>query len=219
MPWQWVSSMASGLQNILHQQTSNQSQKFPRQTFMASWSNPSSAGYREAYCVSVFQVIDQHCIFHITPVIVVNIHCTTTLPTLTDHHHMAHTCNVAASLPEYLLHHHNRFTALFPGPPGWAGGRRELLDLHFIWTNQCSPPPSSPYYLQARCPSCRQTNSVKAHHHKTTVSSADISVVICAIQAAMACCTAVNINVYNFYDPVSFGCYEENNAVTKTTCH
>ena len=25
-------------------------------------------------------------------------------------------------------HHHNRFTALFPGPFGWAGARRELLD-------------------------------------------------------------------------------------------
>jgi len=24
--------------------------------------------------------------------------------------------------------HHIRFTALFPGPPGWAGARRELLD-------------------------------------------------------------------------------------------
>ena len=24
--------------------------------------------------------------------------------------------------------HHNRFTALFPGPPGWASARRELLD-------------------------------------------------------------------------------------------
>jgi len=24
--------------------------------------------------------------------------------------------------------HHNRFTALSPGPPGWAGDRRELLD-------------------------------------------------------------------------------------------
>jgi len=24
--------------------------------------------------------------------------------------------------------HHNRFTALFPGPPGQAGARRELLD-------------------------------------------------------------------------------------------
>jgi len=25
-------------------------------------------------------------------------------------------------------HHHNRFTALFPGLPRWAGARRELLD-------------------------------------------------------------------------------------------
>jgi len=25
-------------------------------------------------------------------------------------------------------HTHNRFTALFPGPSGWAGARRELLD-------------------------------------------------------------------------------------------
>jgi len=51
-------------------------------------------------------------------------------------------------------HHENRFTALFPGPPGWAGASRELLDLmvqgkinrgrhndhppgrHSTWTNQ-----------------------------------------------------------------------------------
>jgi len=57
-------------------------------------------------------------------------------------------------------HHHNRFTALFPGPPGSAGARRELLDFmvqrkinrgrhihhpagpHSIRTNQCPPPPS-----------------------------------------------------------------------------
>jgi len=25
-------------------------------------------------------------------------------------------------------HHHNHITALFPGPLGWAGARRELLD-------------------------------------------------------------------------------------------
>jgi len=74
---------------------------------------------------------------------------------------------------------HSRFTALFPGPPGWAGARRELLDFivqgeisrgrytdhlagrHFIRTNQCPPPPS-PIFLWAGCPSCRPTNSVKA---------------------------------------------------------
>jgi len=57
-------------------------------------------------------------------------------------------------------HQNNHFTALFPGPPGWASARRELLDFmtqgkmnrgrhtnhpdgrHSIWTNQCPPPPS-----------------------------------------------------------------------------
>jgi len=60
-----------------------------------------------------------------------------------------------------LTHTHNRFTALFLGPPRWAGARRELLDFmvqgeinrgrhtnhpagrHSSRTNQC-PPPSSP---------------------------------------------------------------------------
>jgi len=76
-------------------------------------------------------------------------------------------------------HHHNRFTALFPGSPGWADARKEFLDFmvqgkinrdihtnhpagcHSVWTNQC-PPPSFPIFLQAGCPSCRRTNSVKA---------------------------------------------------------
>ena len=66
--------------------------------------------------------------------------------------------------PSLIVHttppHHNRFTALFPGPPGWAGARRELLDFmvqgeinrgrhtdhsagrHSFRTNQCPPPPS-----------------------------------------------------------------------------
>jgi len=74
--------------------------------------------------------------------------------------------------------HHNHSTALFPGPPGWASARRQLLDFmvqgkinrgrhtdqlagrHSIRTNQC-PPPLSPHFLQAGCPSCRPTNSVK----------------------------------------------------------
>jgi len=32
---------------------------------------------------------------------------------------------------------------------------------HSIWTKQCPPPPF-PHFLQAGCPSCRSTNSVKA---------------------------------------------------------
>ena len=77
-------------------------------------------------------------------------------------------------------HTHNRFTALFPGPPGWASARRELLDFmvqgkinggrhtdhpagrHSIPTKQLPPPPSPHIFLQAGCPSCRPTNSVKA---------------------------------------------------------
>ena len=76
-------------------------------------------------------------------------------------------------------HHHNRFTALFPRPPRWAGARRELLDFmvqgkinrgrhtdhpagrHSFRTNQCPPPPF-PYFLQPGCPSCRPANSVEA---------------------------------------------------------
>ena len=72
------------------------------------------------------------------------------------------------------------FYGLFPGPPGWAGARGELLDFmvqgkinrgrhtdhpagcHSIQTNQCPCPPSqSPHFLQAGCPSCHPTNSVK----------------------------------------------------------
>jgi len=71
--------------------------------------------------------------------------------------------------------HHNHFTALFPGPPGWAGARRELLDFmvqgeinrglggrHSIQSNQCPPRPSPPHFLRAGCPSCCPANSVKA---------------------------------------------------------
>jgi len=78
-------------------------------------------------------------------------------------------------------HHHTPqpFYGLFSGPPGSAGARRELLDFmvqgkinrgrhtdrpagcHSIQTNQCPPPPS-PHFLQAGCPSCCPTNSVKA---------------------------------------------------------
>ena len=75
--------------------------------------------------------------------------------------------------------HHNRFTALLLGPPGWAGARRELLDFmvqgeinrgrhtdhpagrYCIRTKLCPLPPS-PHSLQAGCPSFRPTSSIKA---------------------------------------------------------
>jgi len=47
----------------------------------------------------------------------------------------------------------------------WCKGRGRHTDYpagcHSSWTNQC-PPPSSPIFVQARCPSCLPTNSVKA---------------------------------------------------------
>jgi len=49
----------------------------------------------------------------------------------------------------------------------WCKGRLTEADTdhragrHSIRTNQCPPPPS-PYFLQAGCPSCHTTNSVKA---------------------------------------------------------
>jgi len=83
-------------------------------------------------------------------------------------------------ITQYIyITHHNRFMALFPGPLRWAGAKRELLDFtvqgkinrgrhtdhlagrHSIWNNQCPSPPS-PIFLQAECPSCSPTNSVKA---------------------------------------------------------
>jgi len=78
-----------------------------------------------------------------------------------------------------LPHNHNHFTALFLGPPGWASARRELLDFMVqgkINTgrhiDRLGATPSGltsahfhhPIFLQARCPSCRPTNSVVSKH-------------------------------------------------------
>jgi len=79
-------------------------------------------------------------------------------------------------------HTHTCLTALFPGPPGWAGTRKVKTNLDFTeardneWQwyqlghmqvctsiqtdNHASTPPLS--FLQAGCPSCRLTNSIKA---------------------------------------------------------
>jgi len=73
---------------------------------------------------------------------------------------------------------HNHFTALFPGQPGWASARRELLDFmvqgkikrgrhtvhpagcHSIWTNQCPPPPSLHiFYRLTALPAAQPTAS------------------------------------------------------------
>jgi len=73
--------------------------------------------------------------------------------------------------------HHNHFMALFPGPAGWGGARRELLDFmvqgkinrgrhtdhpaghHSIWTKQCLPPPSPIFYRPDALPAAQPTVS------------------------------------------------------------
>ena len=86
-------------------------------------------------------------------------------------------CNVACFTQD--VHTHTRLTALCPGLPGWAGTRKIkpiwiLQDNEWQWNplghmhictslqtdNHASTPPLS--FLQAGCPSCRPTNSVKA---------------------------------------------------------
>jgi len=74
--------------------------------------------------------------------------------------------------------HHNRFTALFPGPPRWTGASRELLDFmvqgkinrgrrtdhpagcHSIRTDQCPPLPSPHiFYRPDALPAAQPTAS------------------------------------------------------------
>ena len=76
------------------------------------------------------------------------------------------------------LHTHTRLTALFPGLPRWAGTRKVkpiwiLLKQERVSGSGISksarrsrqittPAPHHSVFLQAGCPSCRPTNSVKA---------------------------------------------------------
>ena len=81
-----------------------------------------------------------------------------------------------------VTHTHTRLTALFPGLPGWAGTRKVkpvwiLLKQETVsgsgisWAicksaprsrQTTTPAPHHSVFLQAGCPSCRPTNSVKA---------------------------------------------------------
>jgi len=70
-----------------------------------------------------------------------------------------------------------------------------LAGRYYIRTNQCPPPPSSPYFLQAGCPSCCPTNSVKAlkatqtniNEQKTQSGNYRLE----QLQLAVQCCFAV----------------------------
>jgi len=75
---------------------------------------------------------------------------------------------------------HNCLMALFPGPPGWADARRELVDFmvqgkinrgrhtdhpagcHSIRTNQCLPPPSPIFFT------CWMPSLLHSQQHQST---------------------------------------------------
>jgi len=104
--------------------------------------------------------------------------------------HHVHLINVTVIYTHH--HHHNHFTILFPGPPGWAGARRELPDFmvqgkinrdrntdhpagrHSIRTNQCPPTPS-PMFFTGRMPflppnqQCRSTEDKVLYIHNVNL--------------------------------------------------
>jgi len=90
-------------------------------------------------------------------------------------------CGYQYIIMQAFIYTHTHLTALCPGLPGWAGTRKVKINLDFTevrdseWQwhqldhmqvctslqtdNRANNPPLS--FLQARCPSCRPTNSVK----------------------------------------------------------
>ena len=106
---------------------------------------------------------------------------------------------------------HNRFTALFPGPPGWAGARRELLDFmvqgkinrgrhtdhpagcHSIRANQCPPPPSPrfPWKWSLQCCSCNILYEVMFKLYAASVHFVTISGTVATIVCHLITCRSV----------------------------
>ena len=93
-----------------------------------------------------------------------------------------HTCTHAYTHTHTQTHTHTRLMAIFPGLPGWASTRKvkpiwtllkqeTVSDSGINWA-MCKyasrsrqitmPVPHYSSFLQAGCPSCRRTNSVKA---------------------------------------------------------
>ena len=111
--------------------------------------------------------------------------CHRRLPTLT-----ITTARYHRKSPAYDSFTHTHLTALFPGLPGWAGTRKvrpiwislekETVSGSGISWAICksaprsrqitTPAPHHSVFLQAGCPSCRPTNSVKALKGNMTVS-------------------------------------------------
>ena len=91
----------------------------------------------------------------------------------TGHVHGARHTEQLSFVDNYThTHTHTCLKALFPGLPGWAGTRKVkpmwiLLKLETVCGSGISWAASTPAthhssFLQARCPSCHPTNSIKA---------------------------------------------------------
>jgi len=103
-----------------------------------------------------------------------------------------------------------RLTALCPGLPGWAGNRKvkpmwiywskrlwvavasagPYANLHLTQDNHASTPPLS--FLQVRCHSCHQTNSVKAlkadTHIRQILAHSECAIIFCNVEIILLTC-------------------------------
>jgi len=126
-----------------------------------------------------------------------------------------------SAVQHYCIHTHTRLTALCPGPPGWAGTRKvkpvldftEARDSEWQWhqlghmqvctslrtDNHAGTPPLS--FLQAGCPSCRPTNSVKALRANAALLYTEVHIVVSVcwrlcglgvhLRTAVRCCVMI----------------------------
>jgi len=81
---------------------------------------------KSVYLISALCVTDGHTHTHIRAHTHRRINCITLV--LCDK--LIDTNITRPQVPIYRIPHHNRFKALFPGPPGLAGARRETSGLH-----------------------------------------------------------------------------------------
>ena len=153
-----------------------------------NWQNHQKATYRLCRFTRLWHDSKQVVVIIIGIIITCEQHCTALTCTDNDLSITRNTerCNtVIKHCADWQIHyhHHHRFTALFLGPPGWAGARRELLDFmvqgkinrgrHTVHpagrysnrTNQCPPPP---------CPQMHWHWHVLQSNTRLTVKCCDI---------------------------------------------
>jgi len=118
-------------------------------------------------------------------------------------------------------HTHTRLTALCPGIPGWAGTRKvkpiwillkqqtvsgrqwhPLGDMQVCTSlqtdNHASTPPLS--FLQAGCPSCRPTNSVRALMAYETQQKTQPYAIHCSMDCRTLYCTSWSLHSMPLHD-------------------